>query len=301
MVNPQTTLVEISASYQGEKSYLEQGIAKSVAEMLKARTGLAPDDVTLRDVNYTVRLENLADDRHSTADGPTLDDALREATEEGAEYRTTVKVEVHANAETPYFKVDVVSRSLSPHKLPEYQAEAVRELHATYGERLNSSPDGLSYRVVKVDRELKGDTSISKGNFQHDNVLAVGKSAMSLDDALAKARLEGKAVKRVKAIVYEQTATMVIYGAPEHKLVIRDGVTPQLVSTSTGGPTVITDLERGKGVKYQEGGASPASRVVAAAAIRRQASTSSSSASRGRGGAPAGAVPIELTHDAELM
>ena len=277
-----TDNVQLNAEYQGQLDNLQSGIDKKVNDALKQQTGLAPDAVSIRDRNYSVVLHLLEGGKRSettiTGSSPdSIEKAVEAALAGGKpDYDpTNVYAAMDQTAEAPYFTIPVVSRSLSPTGLARHQEIAVRELDATYGHRLRQQPDSVDFSVFHVRQNYGSDGALPKGDISGNDVLVKGQSQISIGDASAKAVTRSK---KVRSTVYEQDARFLVYGLAEQFLGVQEGVSRPLVTTTDGGPTVVTNSETGAGRKYRE---------------HREEEQAPRRAG-GRSGSPAGLEPVGL-------
>ncbi len=295
-----TDNVALKAVYEGKRADAEGGLAQAIQAELLARTGLKVEAVSLApEQKYTVTLHALEGGKRSdrTYTGTSMegiDAAVREASKLGTVDldQSEFRVEVERTAAAPYFKVPLVSRSLRRERLAEYHTAAVNQLADTYGKRLNPNPDSMEYRVVRSRDSYNEDGILPKGEFVRDRVVAEGRSNTSIDDALEKSK--GFKLSKTRSTVFEQTATMMIYGQPEERLAVgASGVASRMVATGRGAPTVVSDDASGKGRAYSGGAAS--------SAVAASASTPAGVRGGSRGASPAAREPVALTGSSELM
>jgi len=234
--------IEIMASYT------------EVDQKLLQRTGLKGEEVHAfqRDSVYAVILTATGEGNEGKEYKGTcvssIEGAIANATNNGslAYDENRVNVSVKRIAEVPYFTIPLTVRSLNEDKLRKNLFDAIGELRSTYGRRLDSNPESVTYKVLKIKGvDYEHDQKIPKGNIPKTKIAAEKTSFTSITEAAA---VETRS-KQVKCTVYEQTADLKVYGQPEKSLQVKDGISKPLVATG-GVPTIITSRKSGKGKEY---------------------------------------------------
>jgi len=234
----------LKVPYEGSLNKFDEWLESGVERSLRTSLGLSKDDVSFAEgVKYHVTLQVPAEasstsKRELTATSTvSLDDAVQQATLQGTLNYDPEKaqVEVERQVEVPYFTVPIVSRSLSREKLTEYHADAVNQLVATYGARVNTNPDSVEYRVLQTKKHYTHDGMLPRDEqswvARKLYVVAEGRSNSSMEEALQQSETKSK---KVASTVYEQRAEIMVYGHPEASLKLgEEGVAFPLVVTSS--------------------------------------------------------------------
>jgi len=260
--------VKLEVVYQGSRDSLSKGIDEAVDGALLQRTGLMPAEVSFVGVRYKVTLfaaaaqpvarqegESLPVSEEQTylgtstrnldeaiqSAGQNFQDAAREAPGKFDEARITV--EVTQIAEVPYFVLPVVVRSIDKEKLVGYHAEGVKQLAATYGNRLNQSPDAVGYMVLHTKKDYRNDTCLPREGIKKEDIKAFGVSSKSLDDAIKGA---GKKPRKSKRTVYEQRSEMIVYGYPWRQEVVEKIQEVTINTREVAAPMVVAGSKSGR-------------------------------------------------------
>ncbi len=269
-----TNNVKLDVKAAGKREDLDTRLTRGVEAELHRETGLKPADVSFAEIVYTVTLTGLeggkpSEKRYTGSSPAGIDAAIEAAMKDGVVDfdPANIAASLQETAQAPYFTVPVVSRSLERGKLSRYQDAAIAQLASTYARRLNRSPDGVAYGVVHSKDHFGSDGNVPKGAFSR--ITAQSRSNKSMDDALASIP-GGRTPRKTRSTVYEQTASMMVYGAPESSLTID-----------------------------AEGRASPL--VITGVPTQPRASRESGERAYARGASPAAAEPAPLSHPNALM